>query len=242
MFQDILAAIPLGIVVAFLFGPVFFVLLETAAIKGARAAIVFNVGVVVADVVFILVAYFSTSKLLERIKDDPALFIFGGFLLMFYGMLTFLKAKKNSAHCIEKTIKKSDTKSWLGLFVKGFLLNFVNIGVLGFWLGLIVAFGPALDMQPERLSVFFIAIIVTYFAVDMAKILLAKSMRHKLTPLRIFKFKRVISVLILLCGFVLFAKGVFPSKLQQIQDKVETVIPDSAKKQISVLQHHSEIN
>ena len=38
MLQDVLAALPLGIFLAFLFGPVFFVLLETAAIKGFRAA------------------------------------------------------------------------------------------------------------------------------------------------------------------------------------------------------------
>ena len=77
MIQDILTAIPLGIFLSFLIGPVFFVLLETSAVKGFRAALVFDLGVVFADIVFILIAYFSSYKLIEILKNDPAIFIFG---------------------------------------------------------------------------------------------------------------------------------------------------------------------
>lgn len=68
MIQDILAAIPWGILLAFTIGPVFFVLLETGALKGFRAAFVFDLGVIVGDVFFILVAYFSTNQILEKLK------------------------------------------------------------------------------------------------------------------------------------------------------------------------------
>ncbi len=57
MIQDILTAIPLGIFLSFLIGPVFFVLLETSAVKGFRAALAFDFGVILADIVFILIAY-----------------------------------------------------------------------------------------------------------------------------------------------------------------------------------------
>ena len=53
------------IFLSFLIGPVFFVLLETSAVKGFRAALVFDLGVVFADIVFILIAYFSSYKLIE---------------------------------------------------------------------------------------------------------------------------------------------------------------------------------
>ena len=70
MLQDILTAIPLGILLAFTIGPVFFVLLETSITKGFRAAMVFDLGVICGDLVFILIAYFSTNQLLEKLKDD----------------------------------------------------------------------------------------------------------------------------------------------------------------------------
>jgi len=38
MYSDIQAAIPLGFFLSFMIGPVFFVLLETAALKGFKAS------------------------------------------------------------------------------------------------------------------------------------------------------------------------------------------------------------
>ena len=76
--NDILSAIPLGFFLSFMIGPVFFVLLETSVVKGFRAAVMFDLGVVLADIIFILIAFFSSYRLIQSIKDDPALFIFGG--------------------------------------------------------------------------------------------------------------------------------------------------------------------
>ena len=42
MINDILAGIPWGILLSFMIGPVFFILLETSIIKGFRAALVFD--------------------------------------------------------------------------------------------------------------------------------------------------------------------------------------------------------
>ncbi|SHI68081.1 Threonine/homoserine/homoserine lactone efflux protein [Mesonia phycicola] len=227
MFQDILAAIPLGIFLAFLLGPVFFVLLETAAIKGFRAAVFFDIGVIVADIFFLSVSYLGTSKLLNSIKDDPALFIFGGCIMATYGVITFVKEKKAIPHPDgEDGIRKLKKSALFQLAVKGFLLNFVNIGVLGFWLGLIIVFGPQLEMNPNRLLVFFATVIITYFVIDLAKILLAKKLNHKLTPTRIYKLKKGISILIIIFGVVLISRGIFPSEMEQIENQVENIIPE----------------
>ena len=62
--NDILNAIPIGIGLAFMIGPVFFVLLETSATKGFRAATIFDLGVILADVVFVYFAYYGSHSLL----------------------------------------------------------------------------------------------------------------------------------------------------------------------------------
>jgi threonine/homoserine/homoserine lactone efflux protein len=136
MIEDLIAAIPLGFFLAFLIGPVFFILLETAAVKGVRAAIALDLGVIVADIVFIFIAYFSTSQLLQKIKDDPALFIFGGVILVTYGIISLIKNKKNYQLQEDPTIVVIKKNNYIELFIKGFFLNFINIGVLGFWLGI----------------------------------------------------------------------------------------------------------
>ena len=229
MLQDVLAGMPLGLFLAFLLGPVFFVLLETAAIKGFRAAISFDLGVILADIVFLFIAYFSTTKLLARLKDDPALFIFGGMILTTYGVMSFLQTKK-VLQTEEETpeIRKLGKSDYFGLFAKGFLLNFINIGVLGFWLGVIIVFGPKLDMEMERISVFFSAVLITYLIVDVAKILLAKKLNRKLTPSRIYVMKKGISMLLVLFGGVLIFQGVFPSQVDDIKDQIEEITPNDS--------------
>ena len=169
--QDIINAIPLGIALAFMIGPVFFVLLETSAIKGFRAAMVFDLGVIVADVIFVLFAYYGSRTLLEKIKDDPRLFILGGGILFIYGLFTFYKRRKpiitdEELVVVEKT-------NYLGLFAKGFFLNFINIGVLAFWLGMVVVISPNLGMDDARIFKYFTTIIIAYFLTDLVKILLA---------------------------------------------------------------------
>ena len=221
MLQDIAAAVPIGLFLAFLLGPVFFVLLETAALKGFRAAFFLDLGVIFADIVFLLIAYFSTSRLLNIIKDDPALFIFGGGILVTFGVISYINQRKVLPQPETAELRKSKKSDYLGLAIKGFLLNFVNIGVLGFWLGLIIVFGPTMKMEPQRLLVFFSSVLATYLIIDIFKILLAKKLNHKLTPTRIYRIKKWISILIIVFGGILIIRGVFPNKLEKIDDKFD---------------------
>ncbi len=228
MFQDILAAIPLGFFLAFLLGPVFFVLLETAAIKGFRAALSFDIGVIFADVIFLLIAYFSTTKLLNRIKDDPALFIFGGGILVTYGIIQFIQTKRVLQHEEVPEIQKLNKRDYLGLAAKGFLLNFINIGVLGFWLGLIIVFGPQMEMEMNRILIFFSSVIGTYLVIDIFKILAAKKLNRKLTPNRIYRMKKGISILLMIFGIFLIGQGLVPQEINQIQDQIDQITPQDS--------------
>jgi threonine/homoserine/homoserine lactone efflux protein len=219
MFDDILAALPIGLVMAFLIGPVFFALLETSAIKGFRAAIALDAGVIIADILFLLAAYFMTSSIIEKLKDDPGLFIFGGSILCIYGIVSFVKTQKTFLKEIDTVILTAQKNNYIALFIKGFLLNFINIGVLGFWLGLIVVFSPQLDNDSERIVVFFSSVLTTYFIIDIGKIILAKSLNKHLTPLRIYWLKRLIAVIMFICGAVLIGKGAFPNASEEIENK-----------------------
>ncbi len=223
--QDILTALPWGVLLAFTIGPVFFVLLETSAIKGFRAGLVFDLGVIIADIIFILIAYFSTNKILEKLKDDPALFIFGGVLLLSYGIISLLRLIKNykKAQLANEGELNIPKNNYLALFFKGFLLNFINIGVLGFWLGIIIVFGPKLEMQTDRIITFFGTILLTYLIVDCLKILLAKQLRNKLTPSLIFRVKRVISIVLIVFGVGLIIQGVFPNEKEKLKEAIEDI-------------------
>jgi threonine/homoserine/homoserine lactone efflux protein len=222
MLQDILSAIPLGFFLSIVPGAVFFVLLETSVLKGFKAALAFDLGAITSDVVFILIAYFSSYQLLSKIKDEPALFLFGGLIMFIYGLLSFLKAAKSSKNDLVGNAAKDIIKrNYFSLFAKGFLLNFINIGVLAFWLGIIITWGPKLDLDPGRMLTFFIAVVSTYFIVDLGKIMLAKQLRNKLTTKNIIKVKKIINLVIMIFGFVLLLQGIFPEEVNATIDKIE---------------------
>ena len=222
MIQDILTAIPLGIFLSFLIGPVFFVLLETSAVKGFRAALVFDLGVVFADIAFILIAYFSSYKLIESLKNDPAIFIFGGILMLTYGIISFIKLKKLKNEVSEQEIEfVFQKKDYNALFIKGFLLNFINVGVLLFWFLILITVGPKLELETSRMITFFTSVILTYLFVDMGKMLLAKQLKHKMTPKNILNIKKLISILLILFGMTIMLQGWFPSDQKMVKKALE---------------------
>jgi threonine/homoserine/homoserine lactone efflux protein len=220
--NDILSAIPLGFFLSFMIGPVFFVLLETSVEKGFRAAVMFDLGVVLADIIFILIAFFSSYRLIQSIRDDPALFIFGGLVMLTYGIISFVKNKKESKKSIDEIDPKELAKTnYLSLFIKGFFLNFINIGVLGFWLAILITIGPQLELKTSRMLTFFSTLIIVYFITDLFKIILAKQLRNQLNPKNILLIKKVISVVLIICGVVLLSQAWFPKEQKIVNSAFE---------------------
>jgi len=225
MINDILSGIPWGIFLSFMIGPVFFILLETSIIKGFRAALVFDLGVVSGDIVFIAIAYLGSYRLIQSLNDNSALFMLGGILMLSYGLISYIslkKEKKIDTKVIDNEIIK---KNYTGLFIKGFFLNIINIGVLGFWLAIIISVGPKLEMQTSssRMMTFFATVILTYLLIDCVKIVLAKQLKTKLTPTNILKIKKGISIVLMVFGIVLITQGWFPNEKEKLKDAFERI-------------------
>ena len=224
MIEDIITAIPLGIFLSFLIGPVFFVLLETSAVKGFRAALLFDLGVVLADIFFIAIAYFSSYRLIQTIKNDPAIFIFGGILMLTYGLISFIRLRKIKNTHDDDEIEIALVKTnYFQIFVKGFLLNFINVGVLLFWFLILITIGPKLQLDTSRMITFFSTVILTYLIVDIGKILLAKQLKHKMTPKNILTIKKIISILLILFGLAIMLQGWFPSDQKLVKKALEKI-------------------
>ena len=221
MIHDILLAIPWAFLLAISIGPGFFLLLETSITKGFKAAFIFDLGIVFSDIIFILIAYFATNQLLAQLKDNPVIFIIGGLIMSTYGIVSYVSLKKKFNEKIdvddEEDIKKNN---YLGLFFKGFFLNIINIGILGFWMMVIITQGPQLEMKPLRIFTFFTSTLLFYLAIDVFKIVVAKQLKHKLTPTNIYKIKRIISIVILIFGAFLILQGFFPKGKDIVEDKL----------------------
>ena len=222
MFEDIIRAVPFGVILAFTIGPVFFVLLETSVTKGFKSALIFDLGVMFADIVFIIVAFFSTNKLLDKIKDDPNFLVFVGVLLVVYGFISFIKTSKSFRDIVKEYHRIDIQKKYGKLFLKGFLLNFINIGVLLGWVAFIVLANSLTDTK-EGVIVFLSTILIVYFLIDLVKIVVSKKLKNKLTPRIIFKTKKIIALVILGFGVLLLVQAFFPKEKELIKEKFENI-------------------
>lgn len=221
MIQDILAALPWGFLLAISIGPGFFVLLETSITKGFKAAMTLDFGIVFSDIVYILIAYFASNQILDQFKNNPNLYIIGGLIMGVYGVISFIQLKKKFVIEEEKDIDDIPKNNYLGLFFKGFFLNVINIGILGFWMMVIITQGPRLQMVPSRIFIFFTATLLFYLGFDVMKILLAKQLKHRLTPTNIYKIKRTISFILIIFGLFFLLQGIFPGMKDDITNKIE---------------------
>jgi len=219
---ELQTAIVLGICLAFMAGPVFFVLIETSIVRGFRAALAFDLGVISSDVFFILLAYLSSYQLLENINNQPGLYVFGGTLLTFYGITIFLKKTKRDLITHSELNNKVN---YIGFYVKGFLLNIINIGVLVFWLGLTVVVTPTLEGSNKSVLVFFSTLIITCLFVDILKILLAKRMKGYLKRENIIFIKKTLGIIIVIFGITLIFKGIVPGEGLDPSNIMEKIKP-----------------
>jgi len=221
---DLVNALLTGFFLAFMVGPVFFVLLETSATKGIKEAIIFDLGVILADTIFITISFFGSYTLLNKIKDDPRLFFVGGMILFIFGLVSFIREKKRRI-VLDPKLVIVEKINLGGLFLKGFLLNFINIGVLGFWLAIVVVISANVGMNAQRIFFYFATILIGYFITDLGKIALAEQLKNKLTPGVITKIRKVMGIILMVIGLAVASKGLIPkSAMDKIETKFENVI------------------
>ena len=212
--SEFLAAIPLSLLLVFSTGPVFFVIVETSITKGAKHAFCVDLGAVLADVVFILAALFSTQSLRSSLAENPRWFIIGGIVLCAFGLGSFIASsrqkKRMSFHA--KTLPKGN---YFFYVAKGFVLNIINIATFLFWVGLVV-FGAGFW--------FFVYVLLIYLLFDIVKIYLAKQLKTVLTPLVIYKVKQLVHIIILGFGLFFVFQGSFPEQKEQLKTIIEAQI------------------
>ena len=133
--MDLIAkGIVTGFVLSIMIGPVFFVLLETSIRKGIRAAIAFDLGVILNDIVYIAIAFFFYNQVesLSSGQDNSLLRLIGGVLFIAYGIYNFFKhVKEFDLEDDNDDVKNS--RGYLLLALKGFLLNLANPLVVFYW-------------------------------------------------------------------------------------------------------------
>lgn len=199
-----------GFILSIMIGPVFFVLLETSIRKGVRAAIALDLGVLLSDVVYILIAYvfFTEVKDFSQGEDKSILQLCGGILFTLYGVINFFKkVKKRKVKGIEIEPVRPVDYLWLGL--KGFLLNIANPLVVFYWFSVMTLGAEDAGGAEGWQMIFFLGVILfTFFTIDLLKIFGAKKLRPLVTHSLLVGLNRLIGIVFVVFGVFLIIQGI----------------------------------
>jgi threonine/homoserine/homoserine lactone efflux protein len=218
--QFFLQAFGIGFLLSVMIGPVFFVLLETSITKGVKSALAIDLGVLISDILYIIFA----SIFVDQIKslgsgDNKIIFGFiGGTIFIGYGVYNLFKKQLNfknleNPEVIELTVSitatSSQTKDYFLLGLKGFLLNLANPLVIFYWmsvLSLATQTAPLKSNFPWEF-LFVLIVILTFFGIDVLKILVAKKLRPLVTPNLLNVLNRLIGIIFSLFGMFLILQN-----------------------------------
>ena len=191
--------IQLGILLAFLVGPVFFTLIQTSVEKGFWNGALVAIGVSLSDILYVTICYFGLFQFLNDAGSKKNMAYAGGAILIGFGLYNLIvkarRSKNVSFHAA------AETKP-LKYILKGFIINGVTPMVLIFWIGTIsiatIDFGYTTGFE---FFIFFTALLATVLATDLAKAFLANKLRKLIT-------NRFLMIMNIVVGIFLIGFGI----------------------------------
>lgn len=218
MLELIPYAMGLGLMLSLVFiGPIFFLLIETSFSRGPKHALALDLGVVSADVLCIVAAYYASADLVHLIDTYPGFYRISALLIFVYGIFMLVSKTKMHMPGEERLISQNYFKT----FSNGFLLNLLNVGVILFWLVTVIS---VRNQYPDhnQFLVYLAVVIVTYLAIDLMKIFLAKQFHDKLTQNVANKIRKFVGIILLIFSFVIFLQSFkmfnqFDKKLEEAE-------------------------
>ncbi len=203
MFELIFSAIILGFMLSLVFiGPIFFLLIETSFLRGPKSALALDLGVILADILCIVAAFYASNDIIHLIDKHPGFYRITALIILVYGIFMFISKTKMHLPGEKKLISQNYFKT----FLNGFLLNLLNIGVLLFWLVTVITARKNYPEKPHFILYLGI-VILTYFFIDLIKIYLAKMFHDKLTYKVANSIRRAVGAILVIFSFFIFLQS-----------------------------------
>ncbi len=199
----------MGVGLSLMTGPIFFAILDQSIRNGKRAGVSLASGIWVSDVLFTTICFLFYDYLghaLTRTFIFKYLAPVGALLLLFFGLSQLRSASQNlPRQSINVNLKKgTKRKAWL----MGFLMNAFNPFTILFWIGLVIYFSTGESLSRDGFIRFVLAMMLTIIALDVAKVVLAGTIRRRLNP-KTLHYIKVITGWVFVLSAVIIAFEIF---------------------------------
>jgi threonine/homoserine/homoserine lactone efflux protein len=205
MIEIILKGMGLGILIAVLVGPVFFLLIDTSINKGFVQALFLALGILASDSTYILLIYFGFAQFSTDPEITKYMNIGGGVMLIAFGL--FMLFKKPPEH--KPMDMDIEPKNRLKYFIRGYTLNIINPSVCLFWIGSVGLISAQYDHKALDIAIFFFTTVGTVFGIDLLKIYLSKKLSAVISDKVLLMVNRISGVTMALYGAKLLYDKLF---------------------------------
>ena len=204
----ILNGILFGLLLSFLFGPAFFILIDTSIKKGFKQALFLDIGILLSDVLYLFAAYLFAEKINTYLHENLFIKLAAGIAFIILGIVYILKKQAGvSNKPTVNTSSENQKKSYIGLIAKGIGLNAINPGVLIYWIAACTYATETLELKDSSLFYYFASTIITLFGVDLLKIYFSSKLKSKLTVKTQTVLKNIIGIGLITFGILMFFKA-----------------------------------
>ena len=198
MLYAIVKGITLGLLLAISVGPIVFTVIKQSISKGRKGGFAFIAGICFSDIILVFLSNLFTNLFDELIAHKKMLAIVASVFLILVGIyyLFFKKAVLKNP----KNSPDLNTKDNITIFIKGFIMNIFNPGIIIFWLTTATTF---IDQTLNERIVIFSTALFLALAADVAKVLLASKIRKRLSPKNIHLINQINGAILIGFGIVI---------------------------------------
>ena len=212
MIEAILKGFALGLLLVISVGPVVFTIIKQSLNNGHKGGFSFVAGVWVSDFILVILSNAFTELVKQLLEYKKAIGYVGSIFLICMGVYFCFFKKVKLANENDKTTRFGK-REFAKLFASGFIINTFNPSVMFFWLINATALSISHTLE-QRIVIFSICLLMN-MAADVGKVMLAGTLRNKLTLHNLSIINKVSGTILIGFGIALVYSIIFlPGKFQ----------------------------
>lgn len=176
MFDAIVQGLTMGLILSTVIGPISFMLIDLGINSSLKSVFYLSLATFISDLTTILFLQFAACEFIKKYEDTDILYITGGSILIYLGLVSVLKKPK------KENFTNLSEVNLISLFVKGFLVNFLNPMIFFFWFGAVIAAVSAYENNTRLIITHFLGGLIIVLSCDFLKGYAAYNLKRFLTP------------------------------------------------------------
>jgi len=208
--ESIIKGFGLGLIFVLSVGPVIFTIIKQSINNGTKGGFSFVLGVWLSDIILVVASNAFSDFVMQAMHFKTTISYVGAAFIISMGAFYIFFKKVSLPNGVSEMEVKFGKRDFTKAFMSGLIINTLNPSVILFWLINATAFAASHSLA-ERIILFSTCLLVNMVG-DVAKIMLAAKIRHKLTIHNIRTINKISGLILIGFGIAIIYGIVYLNK------------------------------